>query len=79
MKLHREKYSGDFIPHSLPESFKKIQGYEQLEKVTLDAHSRPLPPRPGVLNIKQRKHSKEPFSRTKLVFKKIHLCGKCLL
>ncbi len=50
-----------------------FQGYEKLEKVTLDANSRPLPPRPGVLTTKQRKHSKEQFSRTELVFKKIHL------
>jgi hypothetical protein len=31
MKLHREKYSGDFIPHNLPEFF---QGSEKLEKFT---------------------------------------------
>jgi hypothetical protein len=31
MKLHREKYSGDFIPYNLPELF---QGSEKLEKFT---------------------------------------------
>ncbi len=31
MKLHREKYSGDFIPYNLPEFF---QGSEKLEKIT---------------------------------------------
>jgi hypothetical protein len=30
MKLHREKYSGDFIPYNLPELF---QGREKLEKL----------------------------------------------
>jgi hypothetical protein len=29
MKLHREKYPGDFIPYNLPELF---QGCEKLEK-----------------------------------------------
>jgi hypothetical protein len=31
MKLHREKYPGDFIPYSKPELF---QGCEKLEKYT---------------------------------------------
>jgi hypothetical protein len=31
MKLHREKYLGDFIPNNLPELF---QGSEKLEKFT---------------------------------------------
>jgi hypothetical protein len=31
MKLHREKYSGDFIRYNLPELFK---GREKLEKFT---------------------------------------------
>jgi hypothetical protein len=30
MKLHRETYSGDFIPYNLPELF---QGCEKLEKL----------------------------------------------
>ncbi len=32
MKLHREKYSGDFIPYNQPELF---QGCEKLEKFTI--------------------------------------------
>jgi hypothetical protein len=31
MKLHREKYSGDFFPYNLPVLF---QGSEKLEKFT---------------------------------------------
>jgi hypothetical protein len=32
MKLHREKYSGDFIPYNMPELF---QSCEKLEKFTM--------------------------------------------
>ncbi len=38
MKLHREKYSGDFIPYNSPELF---QGSDKLEKFTCS-----LPPAP---------------------------------